>query len=200
MTITWEEVSHFLSLSVSRQFHLSIIRPTNIIMIISISPKDIEDAGFESDGINEATRQDMTDFLMAKLNGQANLRQTCETFGLSRKENSSQIPLVTPFPSGMFTSFSNKRNGLTCFVQDASAFRSTRGGTLSLQKLYADSDDVGFAIRFESSGKVGAYKLVEIKYDEQCPEEVVSWHYAPTKHSIENVPECKQTKVIVFND
>jgi len=101
--------------------------------------------------------------------------------------------LVTPFSSGTFTP--SKARGLTTFVTEASALEDRH-----LEQLYEDSREVGLAIRFDSTGEVAAYKLVKANPNSDYASGTDKWEYAPTEHSMETVPECKKTRVIVFND
>jgi hypothetical protein len=119
---------------------------------------------------------------------------------LSKNSDNPKTLLVIPFPSRKFDIYSKKLNGLTCLMEESSSLRDSNGQDRYLEQLYDDSDDLGLAIRFERTNQVAVYKLFQIKRNKRFPDEIASWEYLPTKDSVKNVTECKQTKVIIFND
>jgi hypothetical protein len=119
---------------------------------------------------------------------------------LSKNPGNPKTLLVTPFPSGKFNIYSKKVSGLTCLMEEASSLRDSNGQDRYLEQLYDDSDDVGLAIRFERTNEVAVYKLYQIKRNKSFPGEIASWEYLPSKDSVKKVPDCKRTKVIIFND
>lgn len=91
------------------------------------------------------------------------------------------------FPSNLFT-FQFGR-----FNAEASDL-----GNRHLQPLYDDACDVGFAIQSSKTGKTVVYVLVHTEVN--ADDEICYWEYEPTYDSIRWIPECANTRAMIFND
>jgi hypothetical protein len=71
-------------------------------------------------------------------------------------------------------------------------------GNRHLQRLYDDACDVGFMVKSDITGSLVTYYMSNVLKDAE--QEVLGWEYRPTVESIHSVPECADTRAVVFND
>ncbi len=109
--------------------------------------------------------------------------------------------LVKPFPITIFATVppSKSDDGRTHFVAEASDLMDDQGRERHLEQLHSGSEDVGLAIRFDS-GEIVSYYLFNTNHNTDRPEEIDDWEYRPTKESVQKVPGCRGTCVIILND
>jgi len=98
---------------------------------------------------------------------------------------------VIEFPSSMF-SWQRESTGMI-LVGEASDL-----GNRHLQPLYNDACDVGFAVKSTHTDAVVTYAMSEVKKDAEG--EIQKWLYEPTEESIRKVPDCANTRAVIFND
>jgi len=72
----------------------------------------------------------------------------------------------------------------------------TRTFTAEISSLREEKID---EIRLQSAttGRIVTYKLKFTKRDEG---DIIYWELEPIPESVVNIPECKDTKIIIFND
>jgi hypothetical protein len=58
----------------------------------------------------------------------------------------------------------------------------------------------GVVIRFSDTGEVAAYSFQRAVSNPDLQDEVMKWEYLPTPESVQDVPRCRKTKVILYND
>jgi hypothetical protein len=99
-----------------------------------------------------------------------------------------RLPVLV-FLSSQFT-YTRKNKTLVSEASDM--------GNRHLQQIYDDACDVGFAVKSETTGNVVTYYMANVMKNSE--DEVMGWEYHPTAESIRQIPECVDTKAIVFND
>ena len=104
--------------------------------------------------------------------------------------------LPRPFPYALFTE-SKTKAGVPFLVSEASTLDREDGTPQHIQKLFPDAYGVGLAISFETKNKIVAYRLHRIGMD--ITGSIERWEYLPTSQSIAEWPDCRKTKVFVYN-
>jgi hypothetical protein len=91
------------------------------------------------------------------------------------------------FSSDLFTFKDNT------FIAEASDLN----GLNTMQKIYDDAEDIGFAIRSKSTGTVIKFYFSKVHHDPDG--DVTHWSYLPTPDHCRQ-PEIAKLKVTIFND
>jgi hypothetical protein len=94
---------------------------------------------------------------------------------------------------------SSKTFGYNKADKTLTAFASSMDNR-SLERIYDDACDVGFAVKSESTGAVVVYVMSSpLFHGEGEDRELAGWNYEPADFSVRKHPECAGTKAIVFN-
>ena len=97
-----------------------------------------------------------------------------------------------PISSEYFT-YDSKDKTFSVWISDTN-------GKLDWKQLYDDACDIGFSMMSESSGKVATFSLLEAVSTGDADDEVTHWIFEPTHESVQENPQLKGVKVIVWND
>ena len=96
---------------------------------------------------------------------------------------------VLEFPSTMFT-----------VSQGVLYAEASDMGNRHLQRLFDDSMDLGFKVRSAKTDKVVTYVFEREVYDTGNEPDLLGWTFLPSNESIREVPECANTRAVVYND